>query len=500
MKTYKVSFAVWTISLGILLAFACFVPGASAQSNAGVTIDSSEQMFAVMSALNMAGYNTGLWVRTGDDTRQDVRNYLAKRKTPVQTQLQTFYAAHRIAGDPGKDFAQFVSLALLLGNPPQLKFTIPSEDLPPDASDIRDFVPLVQAFYRQADLGELYARLRPRYTDAIGRYAATVRREIALSDAYLRFPSGSYLGRTYHIYLCLMGPPDQVQARIYGDNYYLVVTPSAQPRFKEIRHQYLHFLLDPLAVKYGADIHQKAALEAIARKAPLLGQDFKSDFSLLVTECLIHAVELRMDKAPDALQQAKADLANGLILTPYFYNALATYEKQDTPISIYYQPMIQGITVGKMEKQLASAKFANRKPAGQAVPSAPLSAKDRLLDQGDNFIYLGQYDQAKAIFDQVLKQYDPKSARALFGRAVVASNAGEPDVAEEYFKKALAVTHSLRIVTWSHIYLARIYDLEGMRPEALEQYQAASVTAATFPEALAALHQGLRRPFGAPAP
>ncbi|MGH9355413.1 MAG: tetratricopeptide repeat protein [Terriglobia bacterium] len=500
MKTSKLLFAVRTVSLTLVLAFAGVVPGVKAQSEASVTIDSSEQVFAVVSALNMAGYDAGLSVPAGDDTRQDVRAYLEKRPAPVEAQLKAFYAAHRIAGDPGKNFGQFVSLALLLGNPPQFEFTVPAADLPPDASDIRDFVPLVRAFYKQADLADLYARLRPRYSDAIGRYAGTVRREIALTDAYLRFPSGSYLGRTYHIYLSLMGAPDQVQARIYGDNYYLVITPSARLHFKEIRHQYLHFLLDPLAVKYGADIHQKAALEVVARKAPLLEPDFKGDFSLLATECLIHAVELRMDKPSNALQQTQSDLANGFILTPYFYGALAAYEKQNAAISVYYEAMIQGISVGKMEKQLASAKFSGPKPAGQTAAAPPESPKDQMLDRGDNLIYLGRYDQAKATFNQVLKQYDPKDGRAMFGLAVAASNMREPDIAEEYFKKALTAGHSLRIVTWSHIYLARIYDLEGMRQQALDQYRAASVTAATYPEALAALRQGLRRPFGDSTP
>lgn len=497
MKRSKISFAVRAV--GLTLAFAVLVPGAKAQSDASVTIDSSEQVFAVVSALNVAGYDAGVSAPAGDDTRQDVRAYLEKHPTPVEAQLKAFYAAHRIAGDPGKNFGQFVSLALLLGNPPQFQFTVPAADLPPDASDIRDFAPLVRTFYKQAGLADLYARLRPRYEGAVGRYAGTVRREIALTDAYLRFPSGSYLGRTYHIYLSLLGAPDQIQARIYGDNYFLVITPSAQPHFKEIRHQYLHFLLDPLAVKYGADIHQKASLEVVARKAPLLEQDFKGDFSLLVTECLIHAVELRMDKPSDALQQTQSDLANGLILTPYFYGALAAYEKQDAPVSVYYETMIEGMSVGKMEKQLSSTKFATPRQAGQTA-AAPVSPKDQLLDRGDNLIYLGRYDQAKATFDQVLKQYDPADARALFGLAVAASNMREPDIAEEYFKKALTAGHSLRIVTWSHIYLARIYDLEGMRQEALDQYRAASVTAATYPEALAALRQGLRRPFGDSTP
>jgi hypothetical protein len=83
----------------------------------------------------------------------------------------------------------------------------------------------------------------------------------------------------------------------------------------------------------------------------------------------------------------------------------------------------------------------------------------------------------------------------LFGMAVAASSMMEPDIAEKYFKQALAVAHSLRIVTWSHIYLGRIYDLEGKRQEALAQYRAASVTAAGFPDASRAIQASMKQPF-----
>lgn len=484
------------------LVLACFLgclPGLG-QSTANVTIDSYEPLFDLMAALNAAGYNTGLFVNTGDNTRQEVRDALEKQKAPSAAEIARFYNAHRIASNTGEDFAQYVSLALLLGPPPDFKFTIPSEDLPPDASDLRDLVPLLRTFYQQANLEALYARFQPRYMEEIAKYAGPVRRDIALTDAYLRFPSGSYLGRTYHIYLCLLGAPEQVQARIYGEKYYLVITPSAHPRFKEIRHQYLHFLLDPLAVKYAAEIHQKAALEAIARKAPALGQDFKNDFSLLVTECLIHAVELRMDKPAGAQTQAAQDQAAGLILTPYFYGALAEYQKQEAPISVYYQTMIQGIDLKKMEKSLATVKFTTPKPAPKVAQAPELSPKEQLLDQADNLIYLGKYEEAKELFKKVLSQYDPKNERAFFGLAVAASNTQEPDVAEKYFKQALANGRSLRIVTWSHIYLGRIYDVEDRRDDALKQYHAAAITATTFPEAVAAVKQGLRRPFGSANP
>jgi hypothetical protein len=54
----------------------------------------------------------------------------------------------------------------------------------------------------------------------------------------------------------------------------------------------------------------------------------------------------------------------------------------------------------------------------------------------------------------------------------------------------------VRIVTWSHIYLGRLYDLKGERTPALEQYRAASLTAASYPDALRAVQDGMQRPFG----
>jgi hypothetical protein len=58
------------------------------------------------------------------------------------------------------------------------------------------------------------------------------------------------------------------------------------------------------------------------------------------------------------------------------------------------------------------------------------------------------------------------------------------------------VARGLRIVTWSHIYLGRLFDLEDRRKDALDQYRAASITAAAFPQALRAVQSGLAQPFG----
>jgi tetratricopeptide (TPR) repeat protein len=480
---------------GILLLALFLSPLASWAQEGKVLVQSSEQLFCVLAALNDAGYDTGAGIDTGNRTREVLRADLAGKQIPVLPDIRKFYEAHKIAGDPGGNLGQYISLALLLGPPPDFKFTVAQSDLPPDARNVADLIPLLKVFYKQADLLDLWARASIDGQSAIERYSPPVRRSIELADAYLRFPAGAYLGRTYTIFLDLLGAPNQVQARIYGSNYYLVITPSKKLRIHDIRHQYLHFLLDPLAVKYGPEIHHAISLEAVARKAPALSSDFKEDFSLLVTECLIRSIELRMDKVPEAAatKQVQQMTASGLILAPYFYNALEQFEKQDASMNVYYQQMIEGINPVKEEKELAKVHFTQ--PPKPAAAAPELSEAERLLDQGDNAIYSGDYVAAQAAFEQVLKG-NPQNERALFGMAVVASNTRKPDLARKYFEETLSAAHNLRLVTWSHIYLGRLDDISGSRNKALAQYRAASLTAGHYPEAMRAVENGLRIPFG----
>lgn len=469
-----------------------------AQQPGNVILDSNEQLFCVLAALNAAGYDAGVGIDTGNTTRNEVRALLAKKDLPIVSELRKFQAEHRVPNDPGADLGQYVSLALLMGPPPEFRFSVPQTDLPPDAKALVELIPLLKGFYQQANTLGLWSQFQPRYQDEVRRYSDAVRKSIGLSDAYLRFPSGAYLGRTYSIYLSLLGAPEQVQARIYGQNYFLVVTPSKELKLAEIRHQYLHFLLDPLAVKYAPEIHQKAELRSVAHQAPNLAADFKEDFPLLVTECLIRAAELRMDKRPKNVAEKTVEelTASGLVLVPYFYEALAGYEQQEASMSLYYRNMILGIDTRREEKRLAPVKFAPSPAPAQSGGTPVLSEEERLLNQGDNLFYEGRYSEAKAAFLAVVENLNPRSERALFGLAVVASNTRKPDLAEEYFQKTLDAARDLRIVTWSHIYLGRLYDLKGKREEALAQYRAASLTAANYPDALLAVQKGLERSFG----
>ncbi|MBZ5516503.1 MAG: hypothetical protein LAN62_16965, partial [Acidobacteriia bacterium] len=333
------------MALLVLVAGLGAAGGADAQTPANVLLESNEQLFCILAARMAAGTDPGSNLEAGLKDRAEVRSFLARKNLAAVPELRAFFTEHQVAGDSGANLGQYISLALLLGPPPNFALTVRENELPPDARALVGLLPLLKKFSEQANLTDLWAQLQPRHDQEIERYSAPVRSAIQLADAYLRFPSGAYLGRTYTIYLSLLGTPEQSQARIYGQNYYLVITPSKEPKVGEIRHQYLHFLLDPLAVKYAPEIREKSELRVLVRSAPQLAADFKQDFPLLLTECLIRAVELRMDKLPAAeVEKAvKEMVASGLILGPYVHAALKDYEKQEASMYIDYRDIVQKI-------------------------------------------------------------------------------------------------------------------------------------------------------------
>ena len=469
--------------------------------NGNVLLEPSEQLFYILAAVNAAGYDSGIGSSAPGDVRQIVREYLQAQNAPVLPQLQKFYADHQVKDDPGRNLGQYISLALMVGSAPDFRLTVPDNELPPDARDVAGILPLLRNYYAQAKMLFIWSKVQKQYEAAAERYTEAVRQDFVVTEAYMRFPSGGYLGRTYAIYIDLMGAPEQAQARIYGLNYFLVLTPSRELKLNEIRFQYLHFLLDPLAARYGAELEQKASLLHIARQAPMLGLDFKDDFGLLATECLIRAVELRIKKVPVADAQKSLDemTRQGLVLVHYFYESLQVFEHQDATMTTYYKPMILAIDVRAEQKRLFPVQFATKPPVPVTHAAPAQTEEQQLLDKADNEFFEGKYLEAKADYRAVIEKDNPTSERAIYGMAVVYANTRKPDLAEEYFGKALATAHDLRIVTWSHIYLGRLNDLNGKRDAALAQYHAALVTAAAFPMALRAAQSGMETAYGSEA-
>ena len=69
-----------------------------------------------------------------------------------------------------------------------------------------------------------------------------------------------------------------------------------------------------------------------------------------------------------------------------------------------------------------------------------------------------------------------ESARAEFILARAAIMSGHPSQAIDGFQKTLAESKDPRLLSWSHIYLGRMLDLDCKRDQAITEYQAALKT------------------------
>ena len=228
------------------------------------------------------------------------------------------------------NLSHYVSLALYLEEPPTFGLKVKEAELPPDADAVADIVPLMKDFYQKIGLHSIWERHHARYTELTEIYHVPLAKMTFDTEIYLKMPSSGYLGRRFTVYLDAMGAPGQTNARNYGSDYYVVIspTPGTSIKLQQIRHTYLHYLLDPLALKNGGAFGRLEPLLGPVQNAPM-DEAFKSSVSLLVTECLIRAIEVRMSKLPEAEQAHSIDDADkqGYVLTPYFYDALGKFDK-----------------------------------------------------------------------------------------------------------------------------------------------------------------------------
>ena len=106
--------------------------------------------------------------------------------------------------------------------------------------------------------------------------------------------------------------PSATNARIYGDDFIVAVSPAAQPPahvpMELIRHTYLHYEIEPLVYARSAAMDRLLPLLKPVQTAPM-EFNYKSDIVALLTECLIKAVEARtMDVGiPQPAKPARGD-------------------------------------------------------------------------------------------------------------------------------------------------------------------------------------------------
>ncbi len=490
-------------SLALILVFCCGL--ADAQPPTG-QLDASPALFTVMAAINAAGYDADLRSTANSPLRQMVRDAIASRKIDCLDDLKHFFDQHK-QRDSNAELNQYVSVAMVLDGPPNFHYRVPESEIPPDASGLGGLELILPKFYQEAGIEDLWKKAQPFYDREIEKYHLPIARALLEVNGYLRNATSGYLGRRFQIYIDLLGAPNQVQSRSYKDDYFIVITPSPEPQIDRIRHAYLHYLLDPLAIKYSENLQRKASMSDYAAPAPALEDAYKDDYILLATECFIKAVESRL--APAGERQAIVDqaLSEGFVMTPVFAEGLVTYEKQQESMRLYFPDIVEAIDLQKEAKRLDKVQFVSTRAVRTVkTPAAPVEeptkAEKTMAEAQDLSAKRNapaeDLEKAKNLFLKSLQESANSAlhAKAYYGLARIAALQRDPEMAEKLFQKALEMTPDPETKAWSYVYLGRLAQAGGdpeRQPDAQKFYRAALAVEAAPDAAKAAAQSGLEQ-------
>lgn len=445
-------------------------------------LEVSEQLFTIAAALNSCGYDAGL--EESLPLRAAIRNEVqaATRQFPEAAQAREaicrFWNEHQ-PQNTANDITQYISLGIELGEPPIFGLMLPEADLPPDAAHVLGVVPLLQKFHRTAGLHFLWLKHRAEYQSLVQQFHDPVSESLTQTDRYLKLPFTNYPGQRFVVYLEPQLAPAHVDSRNYGTSYLVVISPSQDGQIKlpEIRHTYLHFVLDPLALSHGTSLKQLEPILLDLGGAPL-SDAYKEDISLMVNESLIRAVEIRtgMARSDEAARNNAMDRseAEGFVLTRYFFDTLGRFEKESTGLKNAYGDMLKGIDLERMRKHARGIAFASQ-ATPEIVSAAKTKPSQNLLDAAEQKLGAGDYEGAQKLAQQVLQhnQGGDEPGHAAFILARIAIRGGKMEEARAGFEQAAQSVHDPHILAWSHIYLGRIYDFQQNRESAQEDFDAA---------------------------
>jgi tetratricopeptide (TPR) repeat protein len=464
-------------------------------------LEGSEALFTVLAAINAAGYDANLDSNANSPVRKQVRDVIASKHLGSLDPLRKFVADHHQA-DPEAELNQYISFALSVDGPPEFHYWLPPQEIPPDVRKLDGLAELLTGFYREAGIHELWNQSRTELDRAISAYHGPVSQAVLETNSYLHNPTSGYRGRRFQIYLDLIGPPNQVQARSYKDSYFVVVTASPEPQIDQVRHAYLHYLLDPLSLRYFDQWGRDKGLADFAQAAPALDQAYKDDFMLLATECVIKAVESRLARGAEKQAMVDRALGEGFVLTPALAEGLAAYEKQPESLRIYFPDLLGGIDLYKEDQRLQKVTFAKAATVHKAQPAPPppppvLNAPAKALAEAEDLYASRNLPEAQDRYRSVLQLKAETSvhARAYYGLARIAALNRDPELAEKLFQKTLELSPDDETKSWAYLYLGRLADAAGEREQAEKHYRAALAIQGAPDQVKTAAEKGLAQPF-----
>jgi hypothetical protein len=468
-------------------------------------LEVSETFFTLAAALNSCGYDAGLdaSMPLRQAVRTEVRSALTQSPEAKQAgnAVCQFWIDHQLPGKEN-DVTPYLSLALEMGRAPEFAPAIPEADLAPDAGRVLGVISPLRKFYQAANIGAIWRKHQPEYQALVNELHDPVSRLLTQTDLYLKVPFNNYPGQRFVIYMEPLLSPAQVDSRNFGTNYYMVISPDHEKhvRFPEIRHTYLHFVLDPMALSHGNTLKQLEPILEDVRKAPM-ATAFKNDISLMVNECLIRAIEARttIPKSNEAARNAyvQRSVEEGFVLTRVFYDQLGDFEKDSTGLKNAYGNLLHTISLERERKRAREVVFRDQATPEIVSAIQPAPNEDQLLNIAEQKLAAGDREGAQKLANEVLQHNHGGEApgHAVFILARIATLTGKMEEAQTSFEQAVASVHDPRMLAWSHIYLGRIFDIQEKRDVAVEHYRAALAAGDPSADTRGAAERGLAEPY-----
>ena len=476
-----------------------------------VSLIPSEPVFVMAAALNSCGYDEGLdeSAPVRKRIRAEINDALAKSEDArnKRDQVCLYIAQHRMTGSD-RDVAQYISLALYLTPPPELEVSEDLAEMPPDSTQVVEIVPLLKDFVAAVDLHGIWLATHHIYDEEADRLHDPLTKMIVGTNLYLKMPSSTYIGRRFVVVFEPQFSPHMVNARIYGSDYVVVVSPvNGQIRMNDVRHVYLHYMIEPLLLARANAVDRTQPILKEVRDSPLEFR-YRSDTVPLTIECLIKAIEARtMEtgvpeyKIPAGVDRSELpryehemqvyqskvdavrvkavnhDMTQGFVLTQYFYEQLIAFEKDPASLTDSIGEMVYSMDVDQQVHRARQIEFDKEADGDVLTRSKPrkltgLDLAEARLAAGDTATAGAMARQALAVRGDTLDTV-ADSARANFILARVAVMTGHPEDAINGFQKTLSTSKEPRLVAWSHIYLGRMLDLDCKRDEAVSEYKEA---------------------------
>ncbi|MBI2822397.1 MAG: hypothetical protein HYX74_09245 [Acidobacteria bacterium] len=422
----------------LLLLLSSFLRAQELEEMVNITFVADVRLFAVMSAINAGGFD---YESSGSmhPVRRAVRENLRLLDAALLQRLHDFYIAHHAAETPQREISSYTSLALLLSGPPAFEITVPMKDLPDEVRHVLGFEQILPALYEKANIAELWLEVRPEYLAEIEKYKPVVRQSVIQSQQYLRTESRVTLDRQIVFIPDLMSAHGISNSRIVKNLYYLIVGPAEDPErnLRNVRHEYLHFLLDPVIEKNGlAIIQQQEVLQLLASR-PELMEKFSKDLKLLNTESMIEAVQLRIERPQDAAAHLARQYAAGNVLVYHYYEQLEDFEKSTSTFPEYFPSIIQAFNLKQeMERRdrLAEENEKLRQQREQRAEQSRLqSERMETLQRINALLQEKKFEEAEKLL-LALKEEDPADPNILFNLGQIEMQRENLAGAENYFK------------------------------------------------------------------